>query len=759
MGSSVSRFDIEFKSEDNKGQNESYPLPAGSLLQGQVVVELSSPIALHHQKSNDQHLSPAVSLRLYGKEKVRMNRSKAQKTTGTHPGSVPILAEHTLWDVSVQWPAFPSSSDNTNSNDQPSSASTTKRKIPAGTHVFPFQIQLPNNLPSSSYYPVHDNRARTKLKFRIQYKLMANLHLKKKMPLPSQQQQNAISSSNNNSSGINKHGTKNASKPQFTSTKYLWISASASHQYPLDPVPCMVEPISKEISSGYFRKGSFWFGASLMDCNIQKVAPIPPPTKASLEKLRPPPERRMVDPSTRASMDESVSASAAVVDLQVSCRNDSTAAIHRVQVSVLERLTWGTTVLQRIDKDTGTCRTSTALSQTETVVLVQHKNVPLPGLTKEHKGMFQSVVNTVFGGGGTGLFSSGMTTEHRLQRQIYDDLCCRDNPIHLELPSSARESYRGQLVQISHWIKIEFLTGAFICSPVLEIPIQVLACRCRSNNLSLPCQPARPSGAGDAYYIPPLAARKSSALSKKPNKPQLLLTAAVTGVSTLPTGSASTSGSSADTFGTDPAAAATIPSTSTATVIATIQRNKRHQHEQYSRSENDSTEHDVVPANTTLPPPMRISSLANLVPLSAPTSVMSIPALLGELRSSLNEFELIMDKLLDAAWVKLLQEECTPSDLRQIISIVHDFDQPRVAVVLAPHMNRNRSAAGGGGGGFTCEYAAAALTGTAVHHRAVMAQKLFPLCVDIRENSELVLVELNAWEQTVTETALQMAMR
>jgi hypothetical protein len=149
--------------------------------------------------------------------------------------------------------------------------------------------------------------------------------------------------------------------------------------------------------------------------------------------------------------------------------------------------------------------------------------------------------------------------------------------------------------------------------------------------------------------------------------------------------------------------------------------------------------------------------LANLVPLSAPiTSAtnqeasISMVGLMNELRASMNEFELIMDKLLDPAWVSFF-ETLSPSEFGTVVSMVHEFDQARVAVVLAPHCNR--------GHGLTCEYIAAVLRVASPHHRAVTTQKLLPHCIDAKDNSDLILAELNGWEQTVTEQALQLAQR
>jgi hypothetical protein len=145
------------------------------------------------------------------------------------------------------------------------------------------------------------------------------------------------------------------------------------------------------------------------------------------------------------------------------------------------------------------------------------------------------------------------------------------------------------------------------------------------------------------------------------------------------------------------------------------------------------------------------TSLSNLVPLSPPTTAISLQTLLAEMKSSIDDFELISNKLLNPEWVSLFRK-VPPDQFGGIISCVHDeFDQPRVGMLLAPHLNDGR--------GLTCAFAAAAIRNASSQHRAVMAQRLLPLCVDARSNHALVRAELDEWEQTVASGVLEDAMR
>jgi hypothetical protein len=146
------------------------------------------------------------------------------------------------------------------------------------------------------------------------------------------------------------------------------------------------------------------------------------------------------------------------------------------------------------------------------------------------------------------------------------------------------------------------------------------------------------------------------------------------------------------------------------------------------------------------------TSLSSLTPLATPTTpAVSVPALLGLMRSSLNDYDLIQEKLCDPAWVDLFHQ-ISPDEFGSIVANVHAFDQPRVAVLLAPFVNPQE-------GGLTCAYAAAAVRQASPDHRAITAQKLIPLCIDVPENHAVLVNELNGWEQMVTESILLEAMQ
>ena len=127
----------------------------------------------------------------------------------------------------------------------------------------------------------------------------------------------------------------------------------------------------------------------------------------------------------------------------------------------------------------------------------------------------------------------------------------------------------------------------------------------------------------------------------------------------------------------------------------------------------------------------------DLVPLAPPPS---LPTLLGEMNASINDYELIAQKLMNESWIQFFQQ-LNADDVGRIMACVK-WDQPRVALLLAPHLHQGR--------GMECADAAAAIQHALPQHRVVMVQRLLPVCVDAAHHHERVRDVLNDWEQTVT---------
>lgn len=139
-------------------------------------------------------------------------------------------------------------------------------------------------------------------------------------------------------------------------------------------------------------------------------------------------------------------------------------------------------------------------------------------------------------------------------------------------------------------------------------------------------------------------------------------------------------------------------------------------------------------------------NLTDLVPMAPPPSV---PTLLKDLASCINGYELVAHRAEDPQWIRLFRGMSSNDYGDAIASVQSAFDQPRVALLLAPHLN--------GGSGIRCADAAAAVRAASAQHRAVMAQRLLPLCTDAHANHGSVRDELSDWERTVAHRALENA--
>jgi hypothetical protein len=162
-----------------------------------------------------------------------------------------------------------------------------------------------------------------------------------------------------------------------------------------------------------------------------------------------------------------------------------------------------------------------------------------------------------------------------------------------------------------------------------------------------------------------------------------------------------------------------------------------------------------------------ISDDASLVPLPAPQpsappeedlapqpefkmqSQVSIERLLEEMVSSISDYDIICNKLRDERWQSLLRSITADEFGCIIIHVNIEMDQPRVAVLLATHMNS----------AFTCAHAAAAIQNAAEWTRYTMVERLLPLCSDFSTNQRLVREQLNVWELTVTQQYFDAAAR
>lgn len=661
-----------------RGQKETTPVTAGSVLLGKVIVELTSPLYLEprksHNTSNSNNNKPIdlslVTLRIYGKEKVGMKIHAAKKRARDLGHSLsseypyPSTAERQFFDVNLPLREFPESAYD-----------TTKNRIKPGTYKFPFQVHLPPILPStSSYNPYtrgqHSAKEWTltgkKPGFRIQYKMYVELHsvLKK---------------------GRNGQNFR-------TPSQYLWVVSAPKTSIHTEAVPAMILPDPHTVNTFH----GLWTQGTVL-------------TAAFLE-------------------DSIVSRSDDHINLHIACRNNSTAAVQRVQLDLVETVRWGTVATSGQANDL-------VLQEEHKILLFSLRDIELPSIGKNRLTFTGSLVQSIFG---------TKSKERELLRSIHADLKSDDSKLSLTLPlqSMARDTYSGQLAQISHHVEIRFVTEGNIGSyPSITIPVRMVN--------------------GDRHSIE--AADSFCNSVTESDTPDYV---AATGCEHL---SAETIENAVDVTHAD---------------FVELESNEKEPLHLSSIGEQASlnspydslvpmavakidSSRIIVGGNAAgIPYGDHMTPLSDLIPLAPPleanpkSSTPSLVVLFSEMRSSVDAYNTVLDKMRTPSWTRFF-EKLSPYEFGQVIARVTDpFDQPRVAVLLGEQVNQRMNetcSKDKSANGLTCEYVAFAIRSTSEMHRSTTAKGLIPLCVDVAANYKLIISELSDWEQTVILNELESA--
>lgn len=398
---------------------------------------------------------------------------------------------------------------------------------------------------------------------------------------------------------------------------------------PDERAPCFIKPTSYELNSMKFlKKGNVTFGACIDDTHVGKGEEI---------------------------------------SLHIACRNESTATVKRVQVSLIEQLFW--TVAPG--------STGKYVERFTEYVLFTIPDIEIPGLNRSCKGRAE-VRRSL----------DDPMSQQETYRAIHDDLRSGNNRVGIRIPLSIRDSYQGHLVRISHYLKIKIRTKMSVTNPTISIPLRIGNAPSRTReSLSGPSpvnvQPT---------YEPEIAVY--------PQQENVPLVSAVP----IPSG-------------------AMHASMTTASESVIILGGEAVQVEDDQR-------------------------LADLIPVPPPTqNEVSLESLVREMASSVNDYDIIARHLREPSWKQFLQN-LSPDDFGTIISYVNvDFEQPRVAVLLANDMRLSGA------------HLISALRNTSHWNRAHMVQRLLPFCVDLNTSYNLIQQELNEWEQTVTTSDFEIALR
>eukprot|EP00980_Cylindrotheca_fusiformis_P006981 scaffold1469_cov119-Cylindrotheca_fusiformis.AAC.25 len=151
--------------------------------------------------------------------------------------------------------------------------------------------------------------------------------------------------------------------------------------------------------------------------------------------------------SVGASVENSRIGRGQAIRISIASRNDTSLDIVRVQLKLVELIEY-----RAQDED-----------DTTKIQLEKLKDIDLPSLEKERR----SGSNLKYKKDG---FAKKMESTYRA---IYKDLVSSRSQIDLVVPNTARDSYNGNLLTISHYVKVTFFTKAMIENPSLKLPVVI----------------------------------------------------------------------------------------------------------------------------------------------------------------------------------------------------------------------------------------------------------------------------------------------
>jgi hypothetical protein len=133
--------------------------------------------------------------------------------------------------------------------------------------------------------------------------------------------------------------------------------------------------------------------------------------------------------------------------IYLACRNDATASIYRVEIELIQNLSW---------------YAHSNRSNSDTRTIAHLPDVDLPGIVRGKKDKEQ-VREQIRQGG---------VQPHELQG-LYNALQSKENMVILNIPEGCRDTYNGPLIKIKHYLKITMYTKSLISNPSIEIPLRI----------------------------------------------------------------------------------------------------------------------------------------------------------------------------------------------------------------------------------------------------------------------------------------------
>eukprot|EP00934_Nitzschia_sp_Nitz4_P002302 Nitzschia sp. Nitz4//scaffold334_size18717//5982//7915//NITZ4_008761-RA/size18717-augustus-gene-0.2-mRNA-1//-1//CDS//3329548248//2302//frame0 len=467
-----------------------------------------------------------------------------------------------------------------------------------------------------------------------------------------------------------------------------------------DVVPCLVEPVTHNLKTmGMLNKGFLSVGASAENTRIGKGN---------------------------------------VLRIALASRNEASIALSRVRVKLVELVTYQVKSKEVVDK----------------INLCKIDDLNLPGLQKRTELPKADVRRSI---------RKGVEPDKEATYQyIYDALLSRDNHLEIVVPPTAKDSYSGNIIEVSHYVKITFFTGALVENPFIKIPI-VIGHKDRDEELVMPQSPGHISTViaeddssdtdttievGSRASFVPMADAVLLGREIGPSAPEevpLYNPIQLSADSVLP--------SHPDKHLFPPVPMPTAPTESMIYANSSDEESVESDLARYTSSspQAQSPESDrgggmgYAPYQMYSGSPQRpqpSSRLGPPTPQSRGPESARLEVLLRELNGSIQDYGVFTTRMREAEYRELFRQ-LTPTEFRCIIGHVNMSSQVKVANLLAKHMAQHKT--------FTSEHCAAALEPTSGFFRPNMVETLLPYCRDLAANHLLIQNELSDWESVITE--------
>lgn len=401
-----------------------------------------------------------------------------------------------------------------------------------------------------------------------------------------------------------------------------------------------------------------------------------------------------------AHADDTLVSQGETLHVHLACHNESSALVQRVEVRLLECVRWKT---HRHD-------------QREIKILDVLQDVShLPGLACHD----------------TARGRSAATPDPVREREIISQALLESrrtgcNQITLRVPSHARDSYYGQLVQVWHMVEIRLKTSHLTTNPSKSIAVRVGSSRREPREVAV-------AAAATATTLLPVVEGTPVLQAQTVLAPPAWQVRTVTPPPL-----------DDDDCVIPMACAVPLPK------------------EPMDDDEDERVivldEEAIVALTATAPmevPAPCGSSSSPAKSASAVRGPVTLPNLLHAMHTSVSSYDLVQYRLHQVPEWQCFFAGLTPPEYGQVVAAVRtDMDQTRLAEELAQYVQP----------AFTCAHAAAAVQMASDWNRSNLAQRLLPLCsIDLPEQHQLISQHLNEWERTITardfEDAVEAARR